>query len=311
MWLLVVQEMILALVFSRDRALQLDAALRSFMLQAQDASAARIVVLYRASSARHRSQYDLLARLYGASVSFVAETNFRSQVLDLLDGRDPSDPNLGHQSALAGLYSRSKSKVSRPPSHILFLVDDTVFVRPFSLAESLGALISNTDSLGFSFRLGRNTTYCYALGRAQSLPEFQPLPNRILKFAWPHADGDFGYPFELSSSLYPSPIVVRLVGRLKFSDPSTMESQMASHARQYSRANPVLVCYDESRAFSAPLNRVQQVYENRAGGAPEFSVERLADVFEEGKRIHIQSLSGFVPNACHQEVQLAFESRDA
>ena len=47
--LLVVREMILGLVFSKDRAMQLDATLSSFFRQAVDADLAQMMVLYRTS----------------------------------------------------------------------------------------------------------------------------------------------------------------------------------------------------------------------------------------------------------------------
>ena len=52
---------LVGLVFSRDRAMQLDATLRSFLLHCMDGDQAQITVLYQASSPLHARQYAELA----------------------------------------------------------------------------------------------------------------------------------------------------------------------------------------------------------------------------------------------------------
>ena len=98
------------------------------------------------------------------------ETEFRPQLIELLNERMPSahDP-AGHA------VRRMRRAASQTPNHVLFLVDDALFVRPFRLEVAAQALDSNADALGFSLRLGRNTSNCYVLGRAQALPEFEPI----------------------------------------------------------------------------------------------------------------------------------------
>jgi hypothetical protein len=100
--------------------------------------------------------------------------------------------------------------------------------------------------------------------------------------------------------------MIRLIERVKFSDPNTLESQLALQAKRFIRRHPLLLCPEVSVAFSAPLNRVQDVYTNRSGASPEWSSERLADRFDEGYRLDVGALDGFVPAACHQEVELSF-----
>ncbi len=300
MRLLVVHEMTLVLVFSRDRALQLQAALTSFQLLVADLTSAPMVVLYRATSARHQAQYQRLAEEQGDRASFVPESDFRRQVIEILNGSVPKrgDP--------IGTSSRHEASAQ----YCLFLVDDSIFVRSLRLGHAEQALQSNPDALGFSLRLGRNTSYCYTLRRPQALPKFEILENGVLRFRWPRSDGDFGYPLEISSSLYGLEMISGLVQGLDFNSPSSLESQMSVHGRDFSRSRPALLCCEKSVAFSAPLNRVQMVYENRVADSSRFSVEHLADLFDQGRRINVRSLTGFVPNACHQEVELDFERSD-
>lgn len=290
--------MFLVLVFSRDRAMQLHATLESFMLQVPDAATAEIVVLHRETSSRHRSQYRELESKLDMRVRFLEETAFQQQVINLL-----GDPTDHHTDLSPGVDVQGKE------DHCLFLVDDCVFVRSFRLSEAQEALDSSPRSLGFSLRLGRNTTFCYSLNRTQALPTFGELGDAMRKFRWIGAEGDFGYPLEVSSSIYRLKMLRDLLGHLRFENPSSLESQMALHARNLGVRFPDLICFERSVAFCVPLNRVQDVYQNRASTSERYSVETLADQFDLGKRIDIQALSGFTPRACHQEIDLQLERR--
>ncbi len=288
--------MILTLVFSRDRALQLEATLASFLLQVPDAASVDVVVLYRATSTRHSSQYRVLGEHFGSRVRFAQEVDFRSQVIEILNHSAPA-PNAASRPTPSG----------DPGGHCLFLVDDCIFVRPIRLRDAQSALESTPDALGLSLRLGRNTTYCYSLSRPQALPRFSQLENGLLKFRWRGSDGDFGYPLEISSSLYGLQMLRDLISGLPFDGPSALESQLALRARHFSGRQPALLCSEHSVAFCTPVNRVQEVYDNRTGAASRFSVENLADLFDQGMRIDVHSLAGFMPRSCHQEIELDFE----
>ncbi len=287
--------MIKVIVFSRDRALQVQATLASFRLQARDADEAQVSVLYRGTSARHIDQYRRLMSEVGAAVQFVEESNFRVQTLRLLD---ESPKKLPASSVVPGRQGAD---------YCLFLVDDSLFVRQFTLGTATSALAANRDALGFSFRLGRNTTTCYSAGRRQRVPRFQQLADGVLKYRWHRADGDFGYPLELSSSVYSFDTIAELLPKLMFDSPSSLESQMSLRARAYARTQPALLCFEHSVAFSAPLNRVQDVFPNRVGSSLQHSTENLADLFDAGKRLNVRALTGFVPEACHQVIQPEFE----
>jgi glycosyltransferase involved in cell wall biosynthesis len=263
-------------VFSKDRPLQLEAALSSFRRHCQDAGAVEVKVLYKADISRMSSLYRQAAREH-PEVDFVRESDFRRDLRLLLQGHD----------------------------EIGFLVDDTVFVRPFSMRQIVGALASNTDALGFSLRLGRNTTYCYSLDRAQKEPEFQ-CEGGVCKFRWPSAECDFGYPLELSSSIYRAKQLMPLLEILDFHHPNTLEGVLFANIARFRDSHPALLCFPQSAAFSIPANRTQSVCENRFGGRPDYSVEALAELFARGSRIDTAALDGMVPRAVHQEVAWEF-----
>ena len=264
---------IAGLVFSKDRALQLRATLESFLLHCQDAEGIRLHVLFKCSSPVHARQYETLKRTY-PEIVFLEQTDFRSQTLEIVKG---------------GAY-------------ILFLVDDNIFVRDFSIKDAVEAVTAEDQAIGFSLRLGRNTTYCYPLDRSQHLPDFSTLASGMLRYEWSGTECDFGYPLEVSSSLYRAAEIATYIQILSFENPNTLEAAMAEQAHAFGKR--YLLCFEKSVTFCNPVNIVQNVCVNRTEQGCNYSPEVLAEYFEQGSWINVQRYAGFVPNAAHQGVDL-------
>ena len=83
---------------------------------------------------------------------------------------------------------------------------------------------------------------------------------------------------------------------------------MAAQAATFRENKPFLLCCEQSTTFCTPLNKVQNVYaSNRASNNIEYSAENLAKLFNDGNRIDVSAYNNFLPNACHQEVELIFK----
>ena len=271
--------------------MQLDATLRSFYLHCQDASSTNIQILFLATDAQNIRQYQVLQDSYPGA-TFVQQTNFH-QNLEAMLNPYPRDSREQRQYSwlgklnrfhfqpgtfagkvwkhtfepLQGQFIRKLIPVPSADRYILFLVDDNMFVRDFKLGRRAGALQSTPDALGVSLRLGKNTTYCYAHDHAQRLPEFSFQTGGFLKFNWTKAEFDFGYPLEVSSSVYRAKEIVPLVCGLNFRNPNDLEGHMAAHSRWYKTKFPFLLCKEKSITFCNPINIVQTTTENRAGKA--------------------------------------------
>lgn len=281
------------IIFSKDRAMQLHAAIGSFKLHCLDYERASLSVLYKASTAKHASHYEALFTDF-PEVAFFPETNFKRQLLALLG-----------------------------EGYVLFLVDDNLFVHDFYLSECTDYLSSVAGALGFSLRLGKNTTYCYMLNQHQPLPVFEVLDRasytakernyssnlRVLKFEWAKSVLDFKYPLEVSSSVYKASLLREFLQRLDFHHPNTLEGKMAEDSAAFSANYPNLLCFERSVTFCNPLNKVQDIVpSNRAANQPEMSPERLSSLFAAGLRIDFVKLNNFMPLSCHMEVELSFSS---
>lgn len=115
-----------AVVFSKDRALQLRATLESLLLRCTDAAEElRVRVLYKACGEMHRRQYDSLKESF-PQVEFVAETDFRIQLLRLL----------------------------ADTPYVLFLVDDNIFLPRFFTGRRAGMSGSRPRGCGVFIAAG-------------------------------------------------------------------------------------------------------------------------------------------------------------
>jgi hypothetical protein len=269
------------IIFSKDRPLQLDVTLRSFMRHCTDFHQTIISVIVKASNHLYGQAYQSLENEYSSytNISLIAEIDFRQQVLQLL----------------------------QLDEYVLWLVDDNSFVRNFKLADFQTSLASHPDTLGYSLRLGENTTYCYPYDKRQSIPEFIKLSASSYKYKWTTAEYDFGYPLEVSSSLYRVRDLLPLLESINFLDPNSLEAGMAIRTSDFKEFLPWLLCPNKSVTFCNPINKVQiTARENRVGNIPELSSGSLLDCFLRGERIDVSAFDDFTPNACHQEVELVF-----
>lgn len=266
------------IVFSKDRPIQLDACLKSFLRNCSSNERIHLKVIYKCSNERFENQYKSLISEY-RNVKFIKETYFKNDVLEQLRSSD----------------------------FVAFIVDDTIFIDKFSFDDIINALENHNDAIGFSLRLGINIVYSYPLDKYQKLPDFEQLNQYILKFHWLNAEADFGYPLELSSSIYRTKDILNLIENLRFVNPNTFESELNNQKTFFAKTHPFLLCFRKSVAFSIPANLVQTAWRNRSSEKEDYSTGKLLQLFEDGFRIDIEDLQGFIPYACHQEVEYRFQ----
>ncbi len=271
---------IACVVFSKNRPLQLDAALASLDLNVSDLGLARVTVLYAATTPLFAAQYRIVG-LDHPDVEFRREDDFKRDLVELVAG---------------SLFA-------------LFVVDDTLFVGDASLATATSILEDDPACIGFSFRLGRNTTYCYTMDKPQNPPDFRSAAPGVLRFNWPGMEHDFGYPIEVSSSMYRTADLLPLLESLPYRNPNTLEAALAAREGEFREHLPHLACYEQSVALSVPANLVQSAWTNRANGRPELSAESLAREFGKGRRLDIAHYRDHVANAAHEDLPFVFTQR--
>lgn len=213
------------IAFSKDRAMQLDAFLRSY---------ARHVVLLPplhvltvASNARHATAYAGVFRAHPFAVQMEQGASFKADLLALL----PAEGN------------------------VIFFVDDQIFTRDWEVLELPG----------LSLRLGPNLRRDYASNDAlQALPSFEITAHPgILSWRWDDGGLSWRYPLSLDGHVFDLREMRTWIESLAFSSPNTLESALQQFLPSYAKRRGF--CYCMSRVVNVPWNRVQTDWYNRHG----------------------------------------------
>jgi hypothetical protein len=263
-------------IFSKDRAMQLDLCIRSLCIYGR-ILLKDINILYNASNEKHEESYEILKKKY-EQTNFILSDNFQKDLVNIIKNK----------------------------KYVFFVVDDCVFVSYFSLEKIMESLNLVPEALGFSLRLGNNITYCYPVNNVQKIPDNEEIIHGILKFKWMGSDLDFGYPLEVSSSVYRVEDLMVLLNGLCYENPNELEYGLDRYKDFFVVNKPYLLCQKISPAFCNPINKINNNNFNRSGNNPEYSIENLADLFLSEKIIYAKPFLGFISNAPHQEVELQF-----
>ncbi len=197
----------------------------------------------------------------------------------------------------------------RSYEYVLFLVDDNLFVRDFELRKIEQSLVHHPNALGFSLRLGKNIRYNYMRNVREQRPAFRNTEHGFLIFNWAKAKRSFAYALEVSSSFYRTNDLYPMLEQIPFNNPNTLEAQMARCLKRFLPHQPFLICARQTITFCNPVNKVQTISpRNRSGKYAMYSSSGLRDLFDQGYRIDVGRYAHFIPNACHQEVELRFIS---
>ena len=263
----------ITVIFSRDRASQCDLLLKS--INACTREYMNIHVIYTCDTDRHWRSYEKLKNRHGEA-NFHIETTFKYDLISLI----------------------------RYYKYVLFMVDDNICVSDFSIEKIIDLLEKNKTALGFSLRLGANCTECYTLSCKQEMPPSTKIADNVFMYSWFGANADFGYPLELSSSIYKVSDIIPILMNENFLNPNELEWKMQSYNYWFSTKKPHLLLYQTSACFCNPINKIN-INNNRSGNNPEYSIESLLTKYEKGVIIKYD-FKGFIPNGCHQEVDIEF-----
>lgn len=181
------------IVFSKDRALQLHAFLRSFEIFVTPLET--VHVLYKSTSARHEKAYREVFESRPWVKAKSQSMSFRNDLLSMI----PRHGNL------------------------VFFVDDIVFIRPWKRLE-----IPN-----LSLRHGIHLTHNYSTaGALQPLPPLYPCGEDMVTWKWSEGILAWGYPLSTDGHIYDSTEIFQMTDSVQFHSPNTLEAawqQYVSH----------------------------------------------------------------------------------
>lgn len=271
--------MINVIVFSKDRAAQLELLLRSFKQFFKEWEMCTVSIIYKASNEEFQRGYRLCEKLH-PEFSYVDEDtceSFRSATLSGFDNNNPLT---------------------------FFLVDDIIFKEPISLEdEEFARAFSEPNVLCLSLRMSKLCNYCYPIS------QFTPVPETIQQgqntWTWINEQGDWGYPLSVDGNVFPTELIKLFAENLPYHNPNSFEAHMSANTHVVKHL-PLMMCYrDNSRLLNVPANRVQETFANRTGNL--VSAEELNQRFLDGSRISLEPFVGLKNTSPHEEHPFLFE----
>lgn len=280
-------------IWSKDRAMQCDALLRSMIRNRCDYHMKSTAVLWTGSSDSFKDGYRALVERWDPFhewISFREEGSFKKDILGILDYKFTSEYVLGNS-------------------------DDNLFINPFP--KKFNAKLVG-DEHAISFRLNKTVDYCQpaslnieppTLYRSFWMNEFgsgNGVSGQDYHLFWNWKDADphgcWGYPNPCDSNMYRRKWWIDLLKDADFKNPFTMEIYMNDHRNA---ARPIMKCFDKSVLVNVCNNCVQDTGNPCGGQSQEF----LNDQWLSGKQIDINPFMGMQPTQCHILKDFKFEGR--
>ncbi|HUI92888.1 MAG TPA: hypothetical protein VLX68_11630 [Chitinivibrionales bacterium] len=260
------------LIFSKDRACQLDSLLRSIRDHFKTAYAS-ITVLYKATGSEFEKGYDVVKRNPAIEKqSWIAEKSFQNDVRAICGNLDTE-------------------------SLVMFLVDDDIMFRPCAIDNVLNAF--SDEHLFISLRASR--TYA-----GDTPPEFI-IHGPYLEWKWNYSKRrwvTWNYPFSVDGNIYHVKHIQKIIKKIVFEAPNSFEGRMHTHRHHWwvKRIKKALAPIGAS-VFNNPLNRVQAESKTWHG---DVSAESLNAAFLSGMRIDNSALYRATPGATHFGMGITF-----
>ncbi len=269
--------MIDVLIFSKNRACQLDLLLRSIYDNfPMFKFGAKMHILFKADSDEYDKGYRKLMKNGNLNLIWHEEDiAFKDEVMQIVHGFD--EP------------------------HTLCFVDDDVVIKSVNVISMLQIFDRNPEVNALSLRMGKHINYCYAKDTPQQIPEFIMDKEKVLKWNWVQAEHDWGYPMSLAGNIYRTEELVPLWEKLPFNGPNYIEGYMAMNAPADDR--PFQITYAYQRVYNIANNLVQTVCKNRHADKPEDAPEVLNELYLKGFRIQTSTLYGKSFNCANGEAE--------
>jgi hypothetical protein len=261
-----------AIIFSKNRAMQLDALLKSARTYAPQLS---FIVIYTYSSEDFSRGYDILIQEY-PEVVFVKETIFKVNLLDSI-------------------------KRHLDQAYIFFFCDDDVF---YGEDIFLKKPQLKDDELCYSLRLGKNVTHFF-MGNKSQRNEFES-DGACIRWNWIESEGDFAWPFSVDGQMYRISDVLPIIEREYFLGPYDFEYIINSEIKNV----PAIISNRKmmrssihSTLVGIPDNTVHKGNYSSGGSAYKLNI-----LFLEGKRCDPFSMDFSNIIGAHQEIPYKISS---
>lgn len=250
-----------AIVFSKDRAMQLHALLETYKEKAKHPF--KLNILYTFSNKEHKKSYETLIENYSSeNIKFIVENNFRLQLLELVDTIEASK--------------------------IFFLCDDQFFKEDFDVRD-----IAKFNSFAALPSLNRGLDTTRNIGRINDLPLFrQNIIADKEKKCWIWKENplspDWAYPLSVGGVIFSTKEMHLLLEMTDFKGPNSLEGNLQKYLNIFN--NRYGVCYNKAVLGSIPCNLVNTEVKNKI--SEMYTADELLLKWNKGYRIKHEDFYG-------------------
>lgn len=251
---------IISIIFSKDRAMQLDGFLASYFENVENFS--EIKILFHVSNEAHKKSYIDLQKIYeNFPVQFIQETNFRANLINALE----------------------KSSEDR----LIFYVDDMLFSQKIDYGW-----LKNIDPLQNIVCLsrGKDLNYSTVLAKKLEVPSFNKISENLYQFKWNEISefSDWTYPIGVSGYMYSRPEMLAMIKATHFKAPNSLEHNLQKFLPYFTMRGGI--CLENVATPCVHTNLTQtEGYNNILG---HYSLEELLDLWNMNKRINYNEFVG-------------------
>lgn len=257
---------IISIIFSKDRAMQLDGFLASYFENVKNYS--EIKVIFHVSNEAQRKSYADLQKIYADfPVEFIQETNFRNNLINAVE----------------------KAAEDR----LVFYVDDMLFSQKIDY-NWLKIVDPLKDILCLS--RGKDLTYSTVLAKKLEVPSFNKISENLYQFKWNEINefSDWTYPIGVSGYMFSRLEILAMIKVTNFKAPNSLEHNLQQFLSYFTMRGGI--CLENVATPCVHTNLTQtEGYNNVLG---HYSLEELLDLWNRNKRInHIEFIGLAVSEA--------------
>tara|TARA_R110000824_G_scaffold57875_1_gene157156 strand:- start:3569 stop:4450 length:882 start_codon:yes stop_codon:yes gene_type:complete len=280
-------------IFSKDRAAQLDLCLKSIFKNLEKLSQQwKIEVIYTTSSEEFEKGYDSLKYDWDYSWLYF------------------------HQESVYGGFKETlETTMTEWGEYVLFFTDDDVVYRKFPTNDfsAIKEIIDIEKLLCVSFRLGTNTFVQDQYTNSHCLIPDEVIISSSFVRGWNWKEQpkhiNFAYPFSLDGTLFLSDMAKKIIHNTPgYHNPNSLEGKAFACIKDYIDELPdKMGCFEKSYVINTPLNRVQSTCHNGAGKFFGSSPDELNTKFLSGGRLSLEGMDFNTIIGAHQELKLCWE----
>lgn len=263
--------MINTILWSKDRACQLDLTLTTYKKYFKEWADQSVSIIYTHSNEAYGRGYEIVKKLH-PEFNWVRETNFRLDTINIFN--------------------------DKKRDYTAFLVDDDVFVDYFSLnSVEFNTFQQDPNIICLSPRMAPYVTYCYPASIPCTPSPF--LSQYAGKKVWEWKNGtpnsDWSYPWSVACHhIFRSVDLQHAINNIPFRAPNSFEGNcLLGHIGD----RPYMISYDTAKCICSTNNKIQM--ENMNRNENSHPVEFLNANFLAGKRLCPDINHQRILNACH------------